>query len=101
MSKVFLFDLKTHIFAQNLEAVMSCKRLFSLLILVFGLSGIANSSFAQTEGNGAAKEEKKGINITELVFGHVSDMHRWHLFSIKHENAPATHISMPLPMIVY
>ena len=89
---------------------MRCKRLFSLFILVLGLSLGPVSLFAQSGGNNAAvsvenvvpaKEEKKGINITELVFGHVSDMHRWHLFSIPHQNAPATNASMPLPVIVY
>jgi len=108
--KELFFEDKTHIFAQNLEAVMGCKRLFSLFILTFGLLACTISSFAQSDANSAspageaaapAKEEKKGINITELVFGHVSDMHRWHLFSIAHEGAPATHVSMPLPIIVY
>ena len=89
---------------------MSLKRLFSLFILVFGLSGIVNSSFAQEPGNhgnapaeGAAPahEEKKGINITELVFGHVSDSHEWHLFSLKKENGEEKPVAFPLPMIVY
>lgn len=101
---------KTHIFAQNFGAVMSCKRLLSLLILVFGLSGFVNSSFAQEAGNqenipaeGAApaQEEKKGINITELVFGHVSDSHEWHLFSLKDANGHEKPVAFPLPMIVY
>ena len=89
---------------------MSCKRLFSLLILVFGLSGFANSSFAQEAGNhenapveGAAQApvEKKGINITELVFGHVSDSHEWHLFSTKDANGHEKPFAFPLPMIIY
>ncbi len=90
--------------------MLSLKRLFSLLVLVFGLSGIVNSSFAQEPGNhenvpaeGAAPahEEKKGINITELVFGHVSDSHEWHLFSLKKENGQEKAIALPLPMIIY
>ncbi len=93
--------------------VMSYKRLFSLLVLVFALFGNVNPSFAQdvenqenapTEGVEAASEgheEKKGINITELVFGHVSDSHEWHLFSLHGEHGHETEVAMPLPVIVY
>jgi len=104
------FEDKTHIFAQNLETVMSFKRLFPLLILTFGLLGFTFSSFAQegenhenaqSEGAEAAHEEKKGINITELVFGHVSDSHEWHLFSLEGKNGEEKEIAMPLPVIVY
>jgi len=89
---------------------MSFKRLFPLLILAFGLLGFTNSSFAQeaenhefahVEGTEGAHEEKKGINITELVFGHVSDSHEWHLFSLEGENGHEKEIAMPLPVIVY
>jgi len=100
---VFVVVPKTHIFAQNFRVVMSCKRLFSLFILVFGLSGSIISSFAQEAGNheNAAPEEKKGINITELVFGHVSDSHEWHLFSLKNADGTGKAIAFPLPMIIY
>ncbi len=89
---------------------MSCKRLFSLFILVFGLSGSVVSSFAQdagnhentpTQGANPAPEEKKGINITELVFGHVSDSHEWHLFSLKNADGTEKPVAFPLPMIIY
>ena len=89
---------------------MSCKRLFSLFILVFGLSGSVVSSFAQdagnhentpTQGANPAPEEKKGINITELVFGHVSDSHEWHLFSLKNADGTEKPVAFPLPMVIY
>lgn len=89
---------------------MSFKRLFPLLILVFGLFGFTFSTFAQegenaentqVEGGEAAHEEKKGINITELVFGHVSDSHEWHLFSLEGEHGHEKEIALPLPVIVY
>jgi F-type H+-transporting ATPase subunit a len=89
---------------------MSFKRLFPLLILVFGLSGFVNSSVAQTEENHeitavegaeASHEEKKGINITELVFGHVSDSHEWHFFSLHGEHGHEKEIAVPLPVILY
>lgn len=90
---------------------MRRKRLFSLLIVAFGLFLSVNSSFAQTEENhenataeateGAAEEKKEGINITELVFGHVGDSHEWHLFSLEGEHGHETEIAMPLPVITY
>lgn len=110
ISQKTFFENKTHIFAQNLESVMSFKRLFPLLIVAFGLLGFSNSSFAQevenretahVAGASGGHEEKKGINITELVFGHVSDSHEWHLFSLEGENGHEKEIAMPLPVIVY
>lgn len=110
ISQKTFFEDKTHIFAQNLESVMSFKRLFPLLIVAFGLLGFSNSSFAQevenhetahVAGASGGHEEKKGINITELVFGHVSDSHEWHLFSLEGENGHEKEIAMPLPVIVY
>lgn len=84
---------------------MRCKSLFSLLIVAFGLFFPVNSSFAQESGNkGEAtatteehKEAKKeGINVTQLVFGHVSDSHEWHFFELG--KSP---VALPLPMILY
>ncbi|MES2701693.1 MAG: F0F1 ATP synthase subunit A [Bacteroidota bacterium] len=90
---------------------MSCKRLFSLIVLVFGLSCAVNSAIAQEEGNHqdsvvepsahGHEGKKEGINITELVFGHVSDSHEWHLFSLTGADGQHNHVSMPLPMIIY
>ncbi len=89
---------------------MSCKHFFFLFVLVFGLLGQVNSSVAQTPENNAApakempsgqKEEEKGINITELVFGHVSDSHEWHFFSTKSEDGKENAFAIPLPMIIY
>ncbi len=89
---------------------MALKRLFPLLLLVFGLFAFNFSTFAQegenhenapVEEQEATHEEKKGINITELVFGHVSDSHEWHLFSLEGEGGEEKEIAMPLPVIVY
>ncbi len=66
---------------------------------------MVNSSYAQepeTEAVATAEEgaheheEKKGINLTELVFGHISDSHEWHLFELGEKP-----VAMPLPMIIY
>ena len=84
---------------------MSCKSLFSLLIVAFGAFGFVNPSFAQTTEEtttttAATTEEhapeKKGINLTELVFGHVSDSHEWHFFELGEKP-----VAIPLPMILY
>ncbi len=40
--------------------------------------------------------EKKGLNVSELIFSHVGDSHSWHLFNLGEK-----HISIPLPVILY
>ena len=48
------------------------------------------------EAKAETKEEASKFNASEIIFGHVSDAHDWHFFSIG-EN----HISLPLPIIIY
>jgi len=89
---------------------MIFRRIIFLFLLTIGLPLAWNHSYAETANSEAgepAKEEqgekKEGINITELVFGHVSDSHEWHLFSLKSKSDPEseTSIALPLPMIIY
>jgi len=87
---------------------MSYKRIFSLFVVVLGLSLSANAVFAQepvaspvSAEAAPAPAEKKGINITELVFGHVSDSHEWHWFSLKNADGTEHPYASPLPMIIY
>jgi F-type H+-transporting ATPase subunit a len=91
---------------------MRRNRLFSLLTLAFGLFLVSFSAIAQTEENhevaatehaetAVEGEKEEGINITELVFGHVSDSHEWHLFSLPGEHGHETEIALPLPVITY
>ena len=87
---------------------MSYKRIFSLFVVVLGLSLSANAVFAQepvaspvSAEAATAPAEKKGINITELVFGHVSDSHEWHWFSLKNADGTERPFASPLPMIIY
>jgi F-type H+-transporting ATPase subunit a len=104
-----IFDFENHTFAQNFGVVMSLKRILSLFTLVLGLSLSVGSAYAQPQENATtapaeatpAKEEKKGINITEIVFGHVSDSHEWHLFSLKKADGSENPVAFPLPMIIY
>lgn len=86
---------------------MSCKRLFSLLMVAFGLF-ITSNTFAQeqsapamepaatTEAEGGHEAHKEELNITEVVFGHVSDAHEWHFFELG-----TTPVAIPLPVILY
>ncbi len=97
---------------------MNCKRVVFFLIIVLGLSGsglLARAQSGTPSGEGMNSTpaagtpengeggEKKGINITEIVFGHVADSHEWHLFSISHEaeGQGETAIALPLPVLVY
>ena len=88
------------------EQTMIWKRLFPLLLLTFSLSGFTNTVFAQTEENTkteakeGGKEEGK-LNVSKEIFGHIADAHEWHLFTLKHEGGEPTHISFPLPVIIY
>lgn len=76
---------------------MTCKRFFSIAVLIFAVFGNVFSVFAQEQENAAPQgEQKKGINITEIVFGHVSDSHEWHITTINGKP-----IAVPLPMITY
>jgi F-type H+-transporting ATPase subunit a len=87
---------------------MSCKRFFSFAVLVFGLICSPFFSIGQPAENAPAAEagaehssepdgvKKEGINLTELVFGHVADSHEWHFFSIGEKS-----VAVPLPCIVY
>ncbi|HXS36487.1 MAG TPA: F0F1 ATP synthase subunit A [Flavipsychrobacter sp.] len=76
---------------------MGLKRLFSLLALVFALSGVAFSVSAQSDtSNAAPKAEKKDLNVAGIIFGHIADAHEWHIFNIGQ-----TPVVVPLPVIIY
>lgn len=87
---------------------MSCKRLFSLFLLVFALFAVAAPTFAQhgdehqepAHDTHQAEGEKGKFNASEVIFGHISDAHDWHFFSTG-EGHDATHVSLPLPVIIY
>jgi F-type H+-transporting ATPase subunit a len=42
----------------------------------------------------------KKINIKEVLFGHISDAHSWHIFSTG-SGHNATPVALPLPIIIY
>ncbi len=93
------------------KQVMTIKRLFSLMVLAFAVFGASYFAAAQTEGNkpdsgnepkaSEENKENKKLDVAGVIFGHISDSHEWHLFSIKHAGGEETPIAMPLPVILY
>ncbi|MBS1510843.1 MAG: F0F1 ATP synthase subunit A [Bacteroidetes bacterium] len=80
------------------------KGLKSLLVLAFSLFLTINSTsvFAQgKENTEPAKKEEGKLNIKEVIFGHVSDAHEFHFFSIHHTDGTETAVAIPLPVILY
>lgn len=73
---------------------MRSRRLLSLLALSFTLFSVSGSLWANTHEN--PENEKKGLNVSELIFSHVGDAHSWHLFNVGEK-----HITIPLPIILY
>jgi len=51
---------------------------------------------AHEAGHGEAKEEKKGFNASEVIFGHVLNAHEFHFLDIGEHP-----VTIPLPVIVY
>ena len=85
---------------------MGCKSIFSLILLAFMLSFSSFSVNAQEAANAektpvagektAETKENKKLDVTSVIFGHIADSHEWHFFS-----AGETHVSIPLPVIIY
>ena len=73
----------------------------SLLVAVFSLFCllISGTSFSQEKTD--KKEEKKGFDAKEVIFGHVLNNHDFHLLDIVGENGEKTPVSIPLPVILY
>ncbi|SHM24345.1 ATP synthase F0 subcomplex A subunit [Chitinophaga jiangningensis] len=76
------------------------------LVMVLGLHGFSNSSFAAANNEGGhgtehheagAPEAKKPFDAKEVILGHVKDAHDWHIMDLN-EHTPVT---IPLPVIIY
>lgn len=53
--------------------------------------------FAQTQEDVTSQEQKENtVNVKEIVFGHIGDSYEWHITTWG-----KTHITIPLPIIVY
>ena len=73
---------------------------FSVFCLLFSISLFAQDQMPGTEGN-AKKEEKKGFDASEVIFGHVLDAHEFHFFSYESSDGKEHECSIPLPVILY
>ena len=47
------------------------------------------------------KQEKKGFNAKEIIFGHVLNNHDFHLLDLVNDNGEKHPVSIPLPVILY
>src|SRR5579863_5515528 len=80
---------------------MSSKCLKSLLVAVFSLFCVFVFNTTPAQANEGKKEEKKGFNAKEVIFGHVLNNHDFHLLDIVGDNGKKEPVSLPLPVILY
>ena len=71
--------------------------IFFTFLLFVTVPAIAQHNSHEGEHSQATEShEEKSFNAGEFVMDHVSDAHEWHIFSVGE-----THISIPLPIILY
>ena len=81
---------------------MAIKSIKSLLVIVFSIftllfsTGIYANETPQKEGNIAADDKEAAFDPAKLIMEHIMDAHEFHFFTIGE-----THISIPLPVILY
>ena len=84
---------------KQLHNIMAPLILFCLMV-VSGLPG-----FAQEQGEATSQvqdvitpkeEQENTVDVKEIVFGHIGDSYEWHITTWG-----KTHITIPLPIIVY
>ena len=86
---------------------MTLKSLKSLLVLGFSIACFFSSIpvFAQGEmpdnKSSTKKEEKKGFDASEVIFGHVLDAHEFHFYSYESTDGTEHEASIPLPVLLY
>ena len=68
---------------------------------VFSVFFLFVFSNAFSQEGGEHKEEKKGFNGKEIIFGHVLNNHDFHLLDIVKDNGEKHPVSIPLPVILY
>lgn len=96
------FTPLTLIFAANFDIGMAQKSIKSLLVVVLSIFTLLFSSsvFAnetpQKEGEATGSHEEAAFDPAKLIMEHIMDAHEFHFFSIGE-----THVSIPLPVILY
>lgn len=73
---------------------------FSIFSLLFSVSVFCQDQLPETESS-TKKEEKKGFDANEVIFGHVLDAHEFHFFSFESSDGTEHEASIPLPVILY
>jgi F-type H+-transporting ATPase subunit a len=69
---------------------------FSLFLLFISLP-----SFAKDGDGEPQAEKKKGVDVKELIFGHILDGHDFHFFDITDKDGKKHPVGIPLPVILY
>jgi len=73
----------------------------SLLVATFSLFCLVNFTTAFGQEGNEKKEEKKGFNAKEVIFGHVLNNHDFHILDLVGDDGEKTPVSIPLPVILY
>jgi len=68
----------------------------SLFIVLFALTAFSNLLLASDENALTDTISPKKFNTGNMIFDHIRDSYEWHVTTIGH-----THISIPLPVILY
>ncbi len=68
----------------------------SLFLVLFAISASSNLLKANEEHVATDSISPKKFNTGDLIFNHIKDSYEWHIATVGH-----THISIPLPVIVY
>jgi F-type H+-transporting ATPase subunit a len=72
------------------------KALKTIIIVFFVFIALSNSLKANDERAVSDTTSQKKFNTGDLIFDHINDSYEWHIATIAH-----THISIPLPVILY
>ncbi len=69
---------------------------FLASFIVLATTLVANGTSQHTEHEGDIVKGTQEFNAGDMIVEHVVDAHEWHIMTIGH-----THISVPLPIILY
>ena len=69
--------------------------IFTGLLLILGLL-IASPAVAQEDDITPQEQKENTVDVKSIVFGHIGDSYEWHITTWGD-----THITIPLPVIVY
>lgn len=84
-------------FKSQMKKIMRHSFVFLFFITLFALFSLSSAASRPTQtGEAAAQSLEEEFNAGDFVMDHVSDAHEWHILTVGH-----THISVPLPIILY